>query len=418
MPDPFDLLRSALAPQEPDPAFAAGLRDRIARAFDLPRGVTVSALELDDRAAAATNRSVLTPYLAVRGAREALEWYREAFGAELVGEPIVMPDGRVGHAELAIGGATLFLSDESPAIGVTAPVLGEGTPVSLHLEVPDVDAVIHRAVGLGARLTRAAADYDYGRNGVIQDPFGHRWMIVGVPPAHRLGPGDLSYASLWVPDAARAADFFAAVLGWRYAPAGGPGERQVEGGSVPHGVVGGRGPTLYCCYAVADIAAALDAVRAGGGVAGRPEPRPYGLVAECRDDQGVAFALHQPPDAVAETRGPRRPSPGDLAYVSMEVVDAARARNFYGAVLGWRFVPGRVADGWQVVNVDPLVGVSGGHAVACSVPMYRVADIADALHAVRSMGGAASEPERQPYGITSTCTDDQGTRFYLGQLSD
>ena len=63
-----------------------------------------------------------------------------------------------------------------------------------------------------------------------------------------------------------------------------------------------------------------------------------------------------------------------------------------------------------------MVGISGGHALATTVPMYRVDDIARAVDRVRTAGGTASAPEAQPYGITSTCTDDQGTRFYLGQL--
>ena len=120
---------------------------------------------------------MITPYLAVADARGALDWYAEAFGARVRGEPIVMANGTIGHAELDLGGATLMLSEEHPEIGVAAPVRGEGVPVTIHLEVTDVDAVIVSAVGAGARLERPAADYDYGRNGVIRDPFGHRWLI-------------------------------------------------------------------------------------------------------------------------------------------------------------------------------------------------------------------------------------------------
>jgi predicted enzyme related to lactoylglutathione lyase len=92
-----------------------------------------------------------------------------------------------------------------------------------------------------------------------------------------------------------------------------------------------------------------------------------------------------------------------------------RARAFYGSVLGWRFRPGRVEDGWQVDDVAPMTGLSGGHGQATTVPMYQVDDIEAAVRRVRDGGGSASDPEVQPYGITSTCTDDQGTRFYLGQ---
>jgi predicted enzyme related to lactoylglutathione lyase len=100
----------------------------------------------------------------------------------------------------------------------------------------------------------------------------------------------------------------------------------------------------------------------------------------------------------------------------MQVPDSAAARDFYGAVLGWEFESGRVDDGWQVTNTRPMTGLSGGHAELTVVPMWRVDDIDGAVARVRAAGGRASDPERQPYGITSDCEDDQGTKFYLGQL--
>ena len=72
--------------------------------------------------------------------------------------------------------------------------------------------------------------------------------------------------------------------------------------------------------------------------------------------------------------------------------------------------------GGQVEDIVPMVGVSGGHQRATAVPMYRVDDIERAVGEVRVAGGSATFPEAQPYGITSSCSDDQGTRFYLGQL--
>jgi uncharacterized glyoxalase superfamily protein PhnB len=419
MPDPFEQLRASLAPAQPDPTFTSRLRDRLAGALELPKGVPVTHLTLDEPPAAVSTRVVITPYLAVAGARAALGWYEDAFGARLRGQPIVMPDGRIGHAELDIAGAVLMLSEEYPEIGVAAPVRGEGVPVTMHLEVTDVDATIERAVAGGARLERAAADYDYGRNGVIRDPFGHRWLIAGAPNGPTLRHGDIGYASLWVPNLERAAAFFSMVLGWGYGSARGTQGRQVEGLSLPHGLWGGQErSTLFCCFAVDDIGAATARARDAGGVAGEPGLEPYGLIAECTDDQGVRFALFEPPGGVGPGRSGSAPGArhGDLAYVTMEVTDSARARAFYGSLLGWRFTSGRVADGWQVEDVAPMVGLSGGHEVATSVPMYRVDDIAGAVRAVREAGGAATEPETQPYGITAACSDDQGTRFYLGQL--
>ena len=413
MPDPFGELRAPVARIEPDARFTARLRARLEWALDLPEGVPMSVLT--DETPAITS-AVLTPYIAVDGAREALDWYVEAFGARRRGEPIVMPDGRVGHAELEIGRAELMLSDAHPEIGVTAPEPA-GVPVTLHLRVDAVDAVVERAVAHGATLERAVADADYGRNGVIRDPFGHRWMIMGAPVHPTPRAGDIGYLSLWVPDVERAAAFFATTLGWTYAPGSSPQGRQVQGQTLHHGLWGGqpRG-TLFLCFAVADVGDAMTRVRAAGGTAAEPAREPYGLLSECVDNQGTRFAMYEPPEGVGSIAGPANGvRHGDVSYVTMEVRDSAAARAFYGSVLGWRFTPGTIEDGWQVEDVVPMTGLSGGHGAATTVPMYRVDDVAAAVDAARRAGGTATDPEAQPYGLTSTCADDQGTRFYLGQ---
>jgi uncharacterized glyoxalase superfamily protein PhnB len=423
MADPFDALRAPAVGVDPDRTFAAQLRARLLRAFDLPKGVTVANLTVKQPTAASTSpagaASGVTPYLAVAGARRAIDWYVDILDARLRGEPILMPDGRIGHAELEVAGGLIMLSEQHPEIGVTAPVPGQGVPVSMHLAVTDVDAVIGRAVAGGARLERPAADHEYGRNGVIRDPFGHRWLIAGEPVAGGLRHGDIGYVSLWVPDADRAATFFSAVLDWPFAPSTRPGSRQVEGLNLHHGIWGGEPrSTLFLCFAVGDVDGAAARIRQAGGTASEPAEEPYGRVSEGADDQGVPFAVFEPPGGVVT----RRPTPrhganqGDLAYVTMEVVDSARTRAFYSSVLDWRFTPGRVEDGWEVENTTPMTGLHGGHSVATTVPFYRVDDIQAAVDRVRAAGGAATGPEVQPYGITSKCTDDQGTRFYLGSL--
>ena len=241
--------------------------------------------------------------------------------------------------------------------------------------------------------------------------------------------GDVGYASLWVPDIGRAAAFYAAVFGWQYEPSHNPRARQVPGATPPQGLWGGQPrTTLFCSYVVDDATAAAARVRAAGGQAGEPIQRPYGLVAECTDNQGTRFAVHQylaPSQpgagaagmAGAAAAGPvAAPRDGDLAYITFEVADSRLARDFYGAVLGWRFSPGRIADGWQVEGTTPMAGLSGGHAEATTVPMWRVADLREAVGRVRAAGGTATEPRQEPYGLTADCTDDQGTRFYLGQF--
>ncbi len=422
MTDPFEALSTPVVPTDPDPAFAIRLRARIQAALER-RGANVPT-HTRHRESISLPAPVtgVVPYLAVADAPRALAWYADTLGALPRGEPIVMPDGRIGHAELELAGHVLMLADEHPEIGVVAPQPGQGASVTLHLTVDDVDALAARAVEAGASLERPPADHPYGRNAVVRDPFGHRWLVasavapVGGSVGHK--PSDVVYVSLWVPDVERAAAFFGAVLGWTYAPGSSPRGRQVEHVTPRHGLWGGQErSTLFLCFAVDDVDGAVRRVRdAGGRVQGRRE-EPYGLMADCLDDQGVPFAIVQSP--AGTVHGPRPPTgrhAGELAYITMEMVDSARARAFYGSVLGWRFSPGRSPDGWGVDEVVPMVGMIGGQERATTVPMYRVDDITAAVARVRTAGGTATEPERQLYGVTSSCSDDQGTRFHLGQL--
>jgi uncharacterized glyoxalase superfamily protein PhnB len=241
--------------------------------------------------------SQLIPYLVVHDARAAIAWYGEAFGARAVGEPIVMDDDRIGHAELELGGASIYLADPYPELGLTGPDDGR-VAVSLHLSVADVDAAVQRADRAGATVERPAADSGHGRTGVVVDPYGHRWILQVPPP-----------------------------------------------GSQP---------------------------------------------------------------------GPR---PGDVAYLTLQVPDGARARDFYEAVLGWSSVPGRVPDGWQVEGTTPMIGIGGGTHEPGAVPMYAVDDIEVAAAAVQTAGGLAGEIEQQSFGRSVLCRDDQGLPFWLGQLS-
>ncbi|WP_448625762.1 VOC family protein [Geodermatophilus sp. URMC 64] len=295
MPDPFTQLRRPADRAEPDPAFAAELRERLHRALLQQPRPTVPTEPTGGPA-----MSHLTPYLAVRDARSAMTWYAEALGARVVGDPYVMDDDRIGHAELEVDGARLYLSDAYPEMGIVSPEDGR-VSVSLHLAVPDVDAAITRAAELGATVERPARDEPYGRTGVVVDPYGHRWMLQTPSPAPQ------------------------------------------------------------------------------------SEPRP-----------------------------PVRP--GDAVYLTLQVRDGARARDFYEAVLGWSAVPGRVPDGWQVEGPVPMVGIGGGSDEPGMVPMYAVDDLEVAVAAVRTAGGLAGEIQQQPYGPTVLCRDDQGLPFYLGQL--
>jgi len=119
----------------------------------------------------------LTPYLVVGDATKAIEFYKEAFGAEEVMR-MAEPSGKVGHAELRIGDSMVMLADEHPEVDARSPESIGGSPVSLVLYVEDVDAVYERAVKAGGTAERPIKNEFYGdRAGLVRDPFGHGWHI-------------------------------------------------------------------------------------------------------------------------------------------------------------------------------------------------------------------------------------------------
>jgi predicted enzyme related to lactoylglutathione lyase len=364
------------------------------------------------------------PYLAVNDSRRAIDWYVDVLGAVILGDPIVMPDGRIGHAELSLAGGKLYLADEYPEIGVVAPA-PNGASVSLVLNVSDVDARVGAATAHGGRLTKEIGEAYGSRNATIVDPFGHRWMLqqpLTTVPASEAPPapwhqGDVGYVSIQVPDADRAAAFYAAVLGWSYEMRG-EQSRHVLGQSMSIGIFGGQErANLFCAYAVGNVDAAAARVRAAGGSAQPPTEHAYGRLSDCVDNQGTSFAVFTPP---AGNPGERPPvngdRPGDLCYLTYGVVDSAITREFYGSVLGWRYVDGHSNDGWQIEDVAPMGGIGGGRTEQVTAPMWLVDDIEAAAARVRAAGGTATEVAQRPYGLESDCVDDQGSRFYLGQL--
>ena len=119
----------------------------------------------------------LAPHLVCAGAAEAIEFYKEAFGAtETLRLP--GPNGKLIHGAVEIEGATVMLVDENKDFGALSPLSLGGTPVGLHLNVADADAAIARAEAAGATVTMAPADMFWGdRYGQVRDPFGHMWSI-------------------------------------------------------------------------------------------------------------------------------------------------------------------------------------------------------------------------------------------------
>lgn len=390
MTDPLDVLRAPATPVVPDPAFARALRARLERALLDPEEDPMTTTLDTPRTTARTH--ALTPYLAVTDAVAAVDFYVSAFGAVRRGAPIVMPDGRTGHVEVALGDSVLMLADEFPEMGLAAPATRGGVSQSLRLEVADPDAVVARAVAAGGTLERPVTDSPHGRGGVVLDPSGHRWMVSREAASAR--PGDIVYASLWTPDADRARAFYGAVLG--------------DLGRL--GISPGPAAGLFCGYAVADVDAAVAVVRAAGGTATGPVDDHGGRVADCADDQGLAFALFQGPGtpvAVPE-------------YAELRLPDATRARAFYATVLGWGFTPGAHGAGYWNGTVDggrtrPRTGLHGGHDTPSVVPTFTVPDLEVATATARAAGGSTGEPVTARFGLVARCVDDQGTRFVLLQ---
>ena len=119
----------------------------------------------------------VTPYLIIKNASQAMEFYKKAFDAEVL---MVLddPSGNVGHAEIRIGDSVVMLADEYPDMGVKGPASFGGSPISIMLYVEDVDEVFAKAIAAGAEETRPIEDKFYGdRMGSLKDPFGHSWHI-------------------------------------------------------------------------------------------------------------------------------------------------------------------------------------------------------------------------------------------------
>ena len=369
--DPLTVLHGDELPVQPDPAFAARLRARLETALSLPNrtgGVVMSGTDtaiaelneptVEPEVAPTPPRPAALPYLSVANAREAIAWYVDVFGAAVVGEMYEMDDGRIGHAELAIGDGVLYLADEYPELGLKAPS-PQVSSVSLMLHVADTDATLERARQRGAVVQREPYENYGARNATIVDPSGHRWMLSGpvtgaaVPIQH----GDVGYVSVWTPDAERAAAFYGHVLGWTYDPA----TNQVTNTREHIGIFAVAGPpNLFCCYAVADLEPAP--VGRSWTAAARSVSRSSSTSAPCwtpptRRERHSRSSSRIPGQPRPELNGS---GPGELSYITYEVADSTAFKAFYSRVLFWTFEPGRINDGWQVQQTHPMAGVAGG----------------------------------------------------------
>ncbi len=331
MTDSFDALRLPTTPVAPDPRFAAALRARLVEALrpeppdpdDDPRAIPDISLRGGDDDMSTTETTAttnaLTPYLAVPDAAAALDWYRLVLGA-IETTRFVGDDGRVGHAEVVIGGARMMLADEFPEAGVHGPGHFGGTAVMLHLEVVDIDHTFRRAVEEGAEVQREPGDQGHGnRNATILDPFGHRWMLSQPIDAQRTAtaeveggiggdgsdwkvtsrqPVEPGYITMRTTDLEQARAFFGSLFDWEVEAGSQEGGGHIANTRFPMGFfqaegAAGAGPvTLY--FRVDDIEPYAERVEELGGQVQSRNTYPSGGNAECVDDQGFRFDLFQP----------------------------------------------------------------------------------------------------------------------------
>jgi PhnB protein len=119
----------------------------------------------------------VTPYLSIKGAAEAIEFYKRGFGATELFR-LVAPSGEIGHAEIKIGDSPIMLADQCEEGAFRSPQSLGGSSVGLHVYVEDVDTLFVQAVNAGAKAVRPVQDQFYGdRTGTLEDPFGHVWFL-------------------------------------------------------------------------------------------------------------------------------------------------------------------------------------------------------------------------------------------------
>jgi uncharacterized glyoxalase superfamily protein PhnB len=259
--------------------------------------------------ATAATGNALAPYLSVADAATAIHWYTEVFGA-LETNRFVGDDGRVGHAEVVIGGSTLMLADEYPEVDVHGPAHYGGTPVTLHLEVVDVDHTHRLAVEHGGESERGPSDQFHGnRNAIVRDPWGHRWMLSQPISAERAetaadeDPGDFGdvreYAVTGRPPVEPGyITMHTRDLSWAIEPGNLEGGGHVANTRFPMGfmTVEDAAPTgpVTLSFRVDDIERYAARVEELGGRVLATHEYPSGGNAECTDDQGFRFDLFRP----------------------------------------------------------------------------------------------------------------------------
>ena len=403
----------------------------------------------------------VAPYLAVKDAAAALEFYKRAFGAR---ETIRLtgPGNRIGHAELEIAGAPIMLSDEFPDYGSLSPQTIGGSPVKIHLYVDDVDAVARQAVAAGATVVRPVEDQFYGdRSGHLADPFGYTWIVstrkeivsnqevqrrfdammeagVSTQPAQTSKPVNPIREGfhtitpyLVVNQAAELIDFVKNVFGATedFRSTGSAGGIHCEvrlGDSVM--MLGGGGawrgaptPTALHVYVPDTDAVYLRALEAGATSLRPPADQPYGdRDASVRDPYGNHWYI-----GTHKAGAPGRYIPEGLRQVSVylhpkgtEEVIAFLERALRAVVVDRAQEPGGPIHHARLRIGDSILEMGEAHAEFQPMPttFYLYVEDCDALYERAMSAGATSlhSPADQPYGDRNAGVKDPfGNTWYL-----
>lgn len=264
-----------------------------------------------DNASAAPQ--IITPYITVHDGAAALDWYVAALGAtETV--RYVGDDGRLGHAEFVLRGATIMLSDAYPEIGVVAANSYEGSSCALHVSVADCDRAYDLAVSHGATSMSAPGDQPHGaRSATIVDPFGHRWMlshqlavltneeinanyddyevVASEAPAGASDlPTQLGYYTIHSADIAKAAAFYSELFGWNVDRHSG----HVDNCALPFGFEDRSEDRFRLWLTSHDLDGMIARATELGGTLVSDDTHPSGRAVAMLDDQGDRFDLHHP----------------------------------------------------------------------------------------------------------------------------
>ena len=402
-------------------------------------------------------RQAAAPYLTVKDAARAIEFYKKAFGAVERGR-LADPSGKIGHAEITIGGSTIMLADEFPDYDAISPATLGGSPVKMHLYVDDVDAFAERAIAAGAKMVRPVEDQFYGdRSGQLADPFGYTWIVathkeklsleeiqkrftdMSKPQAAKkpaVDPVPKGYSTLTTylvaQDVDGLIDFMTKTFGAKETFRGGPGS---EGG-------------VHCEVKVGDSMLMVGGGAAGMKWRGSPMPSAFHIyVPDCdatyaRALQAGATSIAEPADQdYGERSATVKDASGNFWYIATYKGDSYKwegaptlqpylhplraepvlkfvKRAFGAEELGRYTAPDGVIHHTTVKIGNAFMEMGEAHGPYQPMPtmFYLYVEDCDALYKRALSAGATSisAPQDHPYGDRSGgVTDPFGNKWYI-----